>query len=245
MQLPEINDVTNRIAPTINSEEGHEEITVRAGEHGQARADTRVLQVVHKTFRLATTRMVDATKNMEPPALKPVIGPFWNFYSAVLHHHHHTEDTKAFPALISFRPDMAALVDQLEEDHKKLAAAIDAVHLAMAAFDNQSDRATQRALHDALSALRDHFFAHLDIEDAKVIPACAEAIPPEVWDRMDNEALKSIPRQHLPRVVGALDEVIRSLPDAERPSGPPPPIRFMLAVSWRKKWAEFVRPLSA
>ena len=87
MQLPEINDVTNRIAPTINSEEGHEEITVRAGEHGQARADTRVLQVVHKTFRLATTRMVDATKNMEPPALKPVIGPFWNFYSAVLHHH--------------------------------------------------------------------------------------------------------------------------------------------------------------
>jgi hypothetical protein len=62
---------------------------------------------------------------------------------------------------------------------------------------------------------------------------------------MDNEALKSIPRQYLPKAVGALDEVIRSLPEAERPSGPPPPIRLMLALAWRKKWAEFVKPLSA
>src|SRR6516165_3993119 len=108
-------------------------MTVTGPEQGHALADTRVLQAVHTTFRLATTRMVDASEKLEPSTLKPVIGPFWNFYAAVLHHHHHTEDTKAFPALISFRPDMAALVDQLEEDHKKLAAAIDAVHLAMAA----------------------------------------------------------------------------------------------------------------
>ena len=219
-------------------------MTVTRGEHGNTRADTRVLQVVHKAFRLATTRMVDATGRVEPPALKPVIGPFWNFYAAVLHHHHHTEDTAAFPALIAVRPDMAALVDQLEEDHRKLAAAIAAAHSTVAAFDNKPDPATQRDLRDALEALRDQFFAHLDIEDAKVIPVFAEAIPPKDWDRMDNEALKSIPRPYLPKAVGALDEVIRSLPEAERPSGPPPPIRLMLAVSWRRKWAEFVKPFA-
>ena len=220
-------------------------MTVTGRHDGNTHADTRVLQVVHKTFRLATTRMVDASERLEGSALKPVIGPFWNFYSAVLHHHHHTEDTAAFPALIAVRPDMGALVDGLEEDHRRLVASIEGVHATVSAFENRPDPATQRALHDALVALRDQFFAHLDVEDGKVVPVFAEAIPPEDWDRMDNEALKSIPRQHLPRAVGALDEVIRSLPEAERPSGPPPPIRFMLAVSWRRKWAAFVKPLTA
>jgi hemerythrin-like domain-containing protein len=241
MRLPATNKDPDPIA---NHEEGRAKTTVGRGDHGRAHADTRVLQVVHKTFRLATTRMVDGTERLEPAALKPVIGPFWDFYAAVLHHHHHAEDTAAFPALISVRPDMAVLVAELEEDHQRLAAAIDAVHVTIGAFDSKPDPAAQRDLHNALSVLRDQFFAHLDVEDEKVIPVFAEAIPPEDWARMDNEILKSIPRQHLPKAVGALDEVIRGLPEAERPSGPPPPIRVMLAVSWRKRWAEFVRPLT-
>jgi len=245
MRLPVINQDPDRIAPTVNQNEGPEEIAVRGGEHGHTHADTRVLLVVHKTFRLATTRMVDAAERLDPAALQPAIGPYWNFYTAVLHHHHHVEDTAAFPALSSVRPDMAALVDQLEEDHQRLTAAMDAVHLAVGVFGDRADPVTQQDLHDALVALRDLFFAHLDIEDAKVIPVFAEAIAPKDWDRMDEQALKSIPRPHLPKAVGALDEVIRSLPDSERPSGPPPPIRLMLALSWRKKWAEFVRPLTA
>jgi hypothetical protein len=43
--------------------------------------------------------------------------------------------------------------------------------------------------------------------------------------------------------VGALDEVMRGLPQKERPPPPPPPIRLMLALSWRKKWTAWVKPL--
>jgi hemerythrin-like domain-containing protein len=202
-----------------------------------------VLQVVHKTFRLATNRLVDGTARLEPSALQPVIGQYWKFYAGVLHHHHHTEDTVAFPALVSVRPHMAALIKDLEEDHKKLVASLDAVESRVAAFEKKPEPATQQDLHDAMAAVRDQFFPHLDTEDAQVIPAFAEAIPPKDWERMDNQALKSIPRPYLPKAVGALDEVIRGLPEAERPAGPPPPIRFMLALSWRRKWAEFVKPL--
>jgi hemerythrin-like domain-containing protein len=209
-----------------------------------AYADTRVLQAVHKTFRLATTRMVDAADRLEPDALEAVIGPFWEFYAAGLHHHHHTEDTVAFPALVAVRPHMAGLLDELEEDHRKLVVAMDAVQSRVTAFGSRPDPATQEALRDSLVVLRDQFFPHLDVEDAEVIPAFAEAIPPKDWDRMDKHALKSIPRPHLPKAVAALDEVIRRSPKEDRPSGPPPPIRFMLAVSWRRKWAQFVKPLT-
>src|SRR5262245_48489997 len=126
-------------------------MTVTQGDQGNSYADTRVLQAVHKTFRLATTRMVDATERLEPSALQPVIGSYWEFYAGVLHHHHHTEDTVAFPALVAVRPHMVALIKDLEEDHKKLVATLDAVQSRVAAFEKKPEPATQQDLHDALA----------------------------------------------------------------------------------------------
>jgi hemerythrin-like domain-containing protein len=204
-----------------------------------------VLQAVHKTFRLATTRLVDGTERLEPATLQPIIGSYWEFYAAVLHHHHHTEDTTVFPALVAVRPHLTTLVDKLEADHKNLVAALNATDSAVAAFTKQPDRTTQQEMHNSIVAVRDEFFPHLDVEDAEIIPALAEAIPPRDWDRLDKQALKTIPRPYLSRAVAGLDEVIRGLPEPERPTtGPPLPIRIMLAVSWRRKWAEYVKPLT-
>jgi hemerythrin-like domain-containing protein len=207
------------------------------------RADTRVLQAVHKTFRLATDRLVDATERLEPSALQPIIGTRWAFYTAVLNHHHHNEDDKAFPALVAVRPDMKDMVEALEEDHRRLVMRMNDVNDAVATFEANPDIANRDAMHDAIVGVRDEFFPHLDTEDAKVIPAFGESIPPAEWEKMDNEALKTIPRAWLPTAVGALDEVIRGLPEAERPMPPPLPIRVMLALSWRRKWAAWIKPM--
>jgi len=211
------------------------------GDH----ADVRLLQIVHKTFRLATTRMVDASAKLEPSKLRPAIVPFWEFYAAVLHHHHHTEDTVAFPALVAQRPEFAGLVGTLMEDHRRLDAAMQSADAAVAAFAEAPGADTQQAMHGSFVAVRDEFFPHLDIEDEKVIPAFAESIPHAQWEKMDNNALKSIPRRYLSKAVAALDEVIQTVPEPERPvGGPPLPLRVLLALSWRKKWAAFVAPLN-
>jgi hemerythrin-like domain-containing protein len=208
-----------------------------------ARADTRVYQAAHDTFRLATTRLVDATQKLEPAALQVIIGSRWAFYAAVLHHHHHTEDDTIFPALIAVRPAMDTLITTLENEHHQLIGAMDAVDSAVSAFAQQPDAAHQEQLHDAMVAVRDLFFPHLDIEDAQVLPAIAESVPPKEWDRIDKATLKSIPRQHLPLAVGALDETIQGMAKQDQPPPPPPPIRLMLTLSWRKKWAAWVKPL--
>jgi len=95
----------------------------------------------------------------------------------------------------------------------------------------------------ALVTLRDWFFPHLDLEDEKILPAIAASIPPKQLEHLDKAALKSIPRQHLPSAVAALDEVIRSVPEQDRPAPPPPPIRAMLSLSWRKRWAAKIQPI--
>jgi hemerythrin-like domain-containing protein len=208
-----------------------------------SQADTRVYQVVHKAFRLATTRLVDASEKLEPSQLQSLFGPRWSFYAAVLHHHHHTEDDKIFPALVAVRPDMGELIAKLEDDHQQLVRTMEAVDSAVSAFERTPDAAHQEVLHESLVAVRDAFIPHLDIEDDKILPAIAESIPPKQWDQMDKEALKSIPRKHLPTAVGALDEVIQSMPRSEQPPPPPLPIRLMLTLSWRKKFSAWVKPL--
>jgi hemerythrin-like domain-containing protein len=205
--------------------------------------DIRLYHVVHEMFRRSTTRLVDASAKLEPSALEPVIRPYWDFYTAILHHHHQTEDESLFPALVAVRPEMRSTIDMLEDEHVELAPNIEAVDAAVAAFVKRPDVATQDAVHEALVALRDWFFPHLDLEDEKVLPAIAESIPQKQWDQLDKVALKSIPRKYLPSVVAALDEVIQSLPEQDRPAPPPPPIRIMLALSWRKKWTAKVTPL--
>ena len=206
-------------------------------------ADTRLYQAVHRAFRLATTRLVDATEKVEPSALQPIIGKRWTFYETVLHQHHHDEDASVFPALLVVRPDLQALVEQLEDDHRQLIPTMDMVSAAVTAFDAEPDPVHQTTLHDGLTSLRDLFFPHLDVEDAQILPACGESIPPTEWERIDQAALKSIPREHLPHAIASLDEVIRGLPEDERPLPPPLPIRLMLAVSWRRRWTQWWKPL--
>jgi hypothetical protein len=172
-----------------------------------------------------------------------VIRPYWDFYTAILHHHHQTEDKSLILALVAVRPELRSTIDLLEDEHVELAPNIDAVEAAVAAFVKTPDVATQDAVHRAVVARRDWFFPHLDREDEQVLPAIAESIPQKQWDQLDKAALKSIPRQYLPSAVAALDEVIQSLPEKDRPAPPPRPIRLMLALSWRKKCTARVSPL--
>ena len=214
-----------------------------AERSSDSHADTRLYLIVHNAFRLMTTRFVDATEKLDPSALQPVIRSRWSDYAALLHEHHHNEDDSIFPALVAARPDMNELVTRLEDDHQQLIATMEAVDSAVTAFDASPDAVNQKTMHEALVAVRDLFLPHLDTEDEQILPAIAESIPPSEWERLDKAALKAIPRQYLPTAVGALDEVIADIAKDERPPPPPLPIRLMLALSWRKKYSIWMKPL--
>jgi hemerythrin-like domain-containing protein len=211
--------------------------------HFATQTDIRGYRAVHEMFRRSTTRLVNATSKLESSALEPAIRPHWDFFTAILHHHHHTEDTSIFPALVAVRPDLRSTIDLLEDEHVELTPNMEAVDVAVAAFVQRPGAPTQQAMHRTIATLRDWFFPHLDLEDERILPAIAESMPPKQWDQIDKAALKSIPRKHRAWAVGAMDEVVRSLPQDDRPAPPPPPIRAMLRLSWRQRWVDAVTPI--
>src|SRR5262249_24651471 len=95
----------------------------------------------------------------------------------------------------------------------------------------------------AIAAIRDELFPHLDVEDAELLPVAAQSVPAAEWKQMSEHALRTVPKQDMPVIAGLLDEVVRSLPKSEWPDPPPLVIRFLLAVSWRKRYARFTEPL--
>ena len=210
---------------------------------GNGEADIRLIQAVHNTFRTGLTRLIDATAKLQPAALQSAVGPYWTFYSAILDFHHHNEDDEDFPLLASYYPDIQPLVDELGADHRQMVDVMRKVDAAVDAFEKSPDVANRDAINAAAVELRDLFFPHLDREDAEVLPMYAKWIPHDVWAKLETKTLKSIPTTQMAYAGGGLDETIRATPEADRPEGPPLPVKILLALSWRKKYAALIQPM--
>ena len=121
-------------------------------------ADIRLIQAVHNTFRLGMTRMVDATAKLEPAALQSSIGPYWDFYSAILDYHHHNEDSEDFPTLATVYPDSQPLIDELGADHQQMVGVMEKISGAVDSFQKTPDMAGRDVINAAAIELRDLFF---------------------------------------------------------------------------------------
>ena len=211
----------------------------------QELADNRQYLVVHAALRRVFDRFVHATERQEPARLAPVIEERWATTVRLLHHHHEGEDAKFFPAIASASPDAKPLIDRLEAEHHELVPKLDAADAAVARFAKQADSESLRAAHDAIKVVQDTLVPHLDIEDAELLPIAARSVDNDEWERLGDEALRSLPKRDLPIAAGALDEVLQDLPKSEWPPPPPIPIRILLALFWRRQYRKFVAPLDA
>jgi hemerythrin-like domain-containing protein len=207
-------------------------------------ADIRLYLVVHQSLRVTLDRFVSAAERLDPATLAVVIPDRWAVLERGLHNHHEHEDSDFFPMIGAASPDQLELIERLEREHEELVVLLNAVDAAVAALAAEPNDDTRRAVHDTIAAVRDTLVPHLDIEDEKLLPAAAATVDAKEWDDVSERALRSTPKADMPIVAGILDEVTRSLPREQRPPPPPLPLRVMLALSWRRRYAAFVKPIT-
>ena len=100
--------------------------------------------------------------------------PIWTlqvnclYHCRVVHAHHGHEDADMFPALRRSNPELSAVVDKLEADHRAISALLDDVEESARDLDDTTVNPARRRLVTALGRLEEDLLAHLAYEEASI-----------------------------------------------------------------------------
>ncbi|HUY25694.1 MAG TPA: hemerythrin domain-containing protein [Candidatus Saccharimonadales bacterium] len=104
--------------------------------------------------------------------------PIWTlrvnclYHCRVVHAHYHAEDVEMFPALRRSNPELSAVVDKLESDHRVISQRLDEVEATDTPdLDGTGATAARERLVRALGDLADLLLTHLAFEEEAVAPA--------------------------------------------------------------------------
>jgi hypothetical protein len=154
----------------------------------------RQLKLVHQMLRsdLAVCRTLadavasgaPATEVTEQIAALQTRSPIWTlqlnclYHCRIVHAHHGLEDADMFPALRRSNPELTAVVDKLEADHRAIsdllddveasAGELDDVEASAGELDDSEANPARRRLVAALSRLEEDLLAHLAYEEQSI-----------------------------------------------------------------------------
>jgi deazaflavin-dependent oxidoreductase (nitroreductase family) len=152
----EYQSKTTRTIPVVAL---HQIIT---GPPGGGGSFAETLRLIHNLFRRELTLI-----RKEFAASGPTLGAQLRINCLTmcqgLHYHHTGESTGLFPALLAQHPELAPTIERLDAEHAKVAALLDDLqHLITSA--------TPATALPTLDHLIDALTAHLDYEEAQLIP---------------------------------------------------------------------------
>lgn len=143
-------------------------------------ADTTMMRIVHDALRRDLRRARECLSRTPAPGprQRAAIAEQLRWMMAFLDAHHRSEDEGLYPLLRERDPSAAALLDELHEEHERVAAAADELCRAADAARQEHGAAALVASVEQLAA---SLLPHLDREESLAMPLVAAAITAEEW----------------------------------------------------------------
>ena len=98
--------------------------------------------------------------------------------------HHKKEDELLFPRVRQRCPELAATLDQLENDHEHGERAIRDLEHALLAFEVLGEP-RREAFEHAVQGYVDFYLRHMAVEENQILPAAQRAFEPADWTAID------------------------------------------------------------
>jgi hypothetical protein len=176
----------------------------------------------HHAFRRDMALFATALRS--PGAADPVraqaLREEWDKFRGALHGHHEVEDKNMFPGLRAQSPALAAVIDRLDADHRRIDPLLEAGGRAFAALPG-STAAAAGVVAELAALLR----AHLEYEEANVIqflrgarefPAPATEADAEMYAQGFAWSLHGLAPEVVEGIYGLLPSILTSKLPAAR-----------------------------
>ena len=124
----------------------------------------------------------------------------------LLHHHHEGEDINLWPRLRERASDQQALLDAMEGQHRGIDPALSRAEELGAAWAATADIAAREAFAEAIEEFSGPLLAHLDQEEADILPLAQRYVSEEEWGLLAKHALASTPKPDLIKGLGGILE---------------------------------------
>jgi len=194
-------------------------------EHTSApRPDVTDMYAVHGVFRDtlgAVPRLVGGIQ----PGDAARVALIANYYENILNFleaHHDGEEKLLFPLLRERCAGEDPLIDELVAQHQEAIELLEEAQRMLAAWPT-GDAASQKAAEDALEALHAQLVAHLDEEEARVLPLAAANLSMEEWGALPGHGLAKLHGDKIWLILGLIRERMTEEQRAAMLEHMPPP----------------------
>ena len=151
-----------------------------------APADTSMMRIVHAALRRDLERARNAVTGQPSPDARQraAIARHLTWMMCFLEAHHRSEDDGLYPVVRARRPDAAAVLDTMADDHHAVVPAIAQVESAAVAIAAGGDLAV---LVGALDRLSDVLLPHLQREEQEVMPIVTACMTHGEWHAIEQQ----------------------------------------------------------
>ncbi len=176
--------------------------SIRAMTEMTEHPDLTGYRLLHRGMRRDATRLSDAVASMteaDRGRRAPVLSRWYAGFLGEFRHHHTVEDEIFFPALARRLPVFEDQVARLDDEHRRLEEVLVAVESAVGDLaDPQAAFTTSHSdAVDAVRAAGAELTAHLDHEDANVLPLFVAHMSVIEFDEIEERAARSLPRSQI------------------------------------------------
>ncbi len=148
-----------------------------------------MMNIVHQALRRDLERARTALDGTPPPAdrQREAIAGHLAWMMDFLRAHHEAEDDGLYPVVRERSPGAAAVLDEMDRDHRQIAADIDAVEAAASAYGRRDDPATRTELLATLRHLDELLLPHLKREEDEAMPIVSDVLTEAEWRAIEHE----------------------------------------------------------
>ncbi|WP_079173523.1 hemerythrin domain-containing protein [Streptomyces monashensis] len=202
----------------------------------EALPDTGEMVVVHRLFTQEYRASVALVRGVAAgdTARSAVVADHLGALGIMLTEHHLAEDELVWPRLKDDPAIEPALTVRMEEQHERIADALDRVRQVLPAWRTGADPALRNRLADALDGLLPALDAHLGDEEKHILPLVPGRFTAEEWAVLSERGRAAVPKAHRLYMLGALGEAAGPDRYAEFLGRLPGPVRLLYRAAGRR-----------